>query len=97
MSEKPEIIFLKRRQQNEQQNYEKVFTITNYQGNTNSNHSTILLHISHGCYKKIRLIQAKTKKLLVFPVVMYKCESWTIKKAEYQRIDAFELWFGEDC
>ena len=56
MSEKPEIIFLKRRQQNEQQNYEKVFTITNYQGNTNSNHSTILLHISHGCYKKIRLI-----------------------------------------
>ena len=27
-----------------------------------------------------------------FPVVMYGCESWTIKKAEYQRIDAFELW-----
>ena len=29
---------------------------------------------------------------MVFPVVMYRCESWTIKKAEYQRIDAFELW-----
>ena len=31
-----------------------------------------------------------------FPVVMYGCESWTIKKAEHQRIDAFELWCGED-
>ena len=31
-------------------------------------------------------------KGMVFPVVMYGCESWTIKKAEYQRIDAFELW-----
>ena len=31
---------------------------------------------------------------MVFPVVMYECESWTIKKAEHQRIDAFELWFG---
>ena len=30
---------------------------------------------------------------MVFPVVMYGCESWTIKKAEHQRIDAFELWF----
>ena len=30
-------------------------------------------------------------KVLVFPVVMYRCESWTIKKAECQRIDAFEL------
>ena len=29
---------------------------------------------------------------MVFPVVMYRCESWTIKKAEFQRIDAFELW-----
>ena len=32
-------------------------------------------------------------KAMVFPVVMYGCESWTIKKAERQRIDAFELWF----
>ena len=31
-------------------------------------------------------------KAMVFPVVMYGCESWTIKKAEQQRIDAFELW-----
>ena len=31
-------------------------------------------------------------KAMVFPVVMYGCESWTIKKAEYQKIDAFELW-----
>ena len=36
---------------------------------------------------KIHLVKA-----LVFPVVMYGCESWTIKKAECQRIDAFELW-----
>ena len=32
-------------------------------------------------------------KATVFPVVMYECESWTIKKAERQRIDAFELWY----
>ena len=31
-------------------------------------------------------------KVMVFPVVMYGCESWTIKKAEHGRIDAFELW-----
>ena len=31
-------------------------------------------------------------KAMVFPVVMYGCESWTIKKTEHQRIDAFELW-----
>ena len=36
---------------------------------------------------KVRLV-----KLMIFPVVMYGCESWTIKKAEHQRIDAFELW-----
>ena len=36
---------------------------------------------------KVRLF-----KKMVFPVVMYGCESWTIKKAECQRIDAFELW-----
>ena len=32
-------------------------------------------------------------KVMVFPVVMYGCESWTTKKAEHRRIDAFELWF----
>ena len=31
-------------------------------------------------------------KAMVFPVVMYRCEGWTIKKAEHQRIDAFKLW-----
>ena len=36
---------------------------------------------------KLRLVKA-----MVFPVVMYGCESWTIKKAEHRRIDAFELW-----
>ena len=36
---------------------------------------------------KVRLVKA-----MVFPVVMYGCESWTVKKAEHRRIDAFELW-----
>ena len=35
-------------------------------------------------------------KAMVFPAVMFGCESWTIKKAERRRIDAFEMWFGED-
>ena len=37
-------------------------------------------------------IVCQTIKAMVFPVVMYDCESWTIEKAEHQRIDAFELW-----
>ena len=37
---------------------------------------------------KVHLVKA-----MVFPVVMYGCESWTIKKAEHRRIDAFELWY----
>ena len=37
---------------------------------------------------KVHLVKA-----MVFPVVMYGCESWTVKKAEHQRIDAFELWY----
>ena len=45
---------------------------------------------------KIRDITLPTKvclaKVIVFPVVMYGCESWTLKKAECQRIDSFELW-----
>ena len=36
-------------------------------------------------------------QVMVFPVVMYGCESCTVKKAEYQRIDAFELWFWRRC
>ena len=41
----------------------------------------------HYLSMKVHLVKA-----MVFPVVMYGCESWTIKKAEHQRIDAFELW-----
>ena len=36
--------------------------------------------------------KARLVKAMVFPVVMYGCESWTVKKAEHQKIDAFELW-----
>ena len=46
--------------------------------------------------KKQRYLFAKKCMPMVFPVVMYECESWTIKKAECQKIDAFELWCGED-
>ena len=42
---------------------------------------------THYFVNKVCLVKA-----MVFPVVMYGCESWTIKKAEQQRIDAFELW-----
>ena len=38
-------------------------------------------------------LPTKVHLAMVFPVVMYGCESWTIKKAEHQRIDAFELWW----
>ena len=38
------------------------------------------------------LTKVQLVKAIVFPIVMYGCESWTIKKAEHQRIDAFELW-----
>ena len=48
---------------------------------------------------KSRAITLPTKvhlvKAMAFPVVMYGCESWTVKKAEHQRIDAFELWCWE--
>ena len=40
---------------------------------------------------KVHLVKA-----MIFPVVMYGCESWTIKKAEHQRIDAFDCGVGED-
>ena len=47
-------------------------------------------------YCRVALISHASKVMLkttmVFPVVIYRCESWTIKKAEHQRIDAFELW-----
>ena len=40
---------------------------------------------------KVHLVKA-----MVFPVVMYGCKSWTIKRAEHGRVDGFELWFGDD-
>jgi len=46
-----------------------------------------MLKSRHYFAKKVHLVKA-----MVFPVVMYGCESWAVKKAEYQRIDAFELW-----
>ena len=42
------------------------------------------------------LTKARIVKAMVFLAVIYRCESWTIKKAEHQRIDAFELGIGED-
>ena len=58
------------------------------------------IHVSWPCgahsYSHNRDITLPTKvhivKAMIFPVVMYGCESWTIKKAECQRIDAFEVW-----
>ena len=44
-----------------------------------------------GKLTKVRLVKA-----MVFPVVMYGCESWTVKKAERRRIDAFDCGVGED-
>ena len=52
---------------------------TNLDSMLQSRHSTLPT--------KVRLVEA-----MVFPVIMYGCESWTIKKAEHQRIDVFELW-----
>ena len=49
----------------------------------------------HGILKSTDITlptQVYLVKAMVFPVVMYGCESWTIKKAEHQRLDAFELW-----
>ena len=44
-----------------------------------------------GIYTYIQL-KVRLVKAVVFPVVVYRCESWTVKKAECLRIDAFELW-----
>ena len=52
-----------------------------------TNLDSILKSIDITLPAKIRLVKA-----MVFPVVMYGCESWTVKKAEGRRIDAFELW-----
>ena len=56
-------------------------------GNVITNLDSILKSRDITLPTKIRLVKA-----MVFPVVMYGCKSWTVKKAECQRIDAFELW-----
>ena len=53
-----------------------------------TNLDTILKNRDLTLSTKVRLVKA-----MVFPVVMYECESWTIKKAEYRRTDAFKLWY----
>ena len=53
---------------------------------------TLLVHVSIITVKIVK----NCTKAMVFPVVMYGCESWTVKKAEHRRIDAFELWCCED-
>ena len=46
-----------------------------------------------GCFLILAIVNNATIiKAMVFPIVMYGCESWTIKKAEHRRTDAFELW-----
>ena len=56
-------------------------------GNNGCNLDSILKSRDITLSTKVHLVKA-----MVFPVVMYGCESWTVKKAEHQRIDAFELW-----
>ena len=56
-------------------------------GNKSYNHPSILKSRDITLQTKVCLVKA-----LVFPVVMYGCESWTINKAERRKIDAFELW-----
>ena len=56
-----------------------------------TNLDSILKSIDITLPTKVHLVKA-----MVFPVVMYGCESWTVRKAENRRIDGFELWFGED-
>ena len=43
------------------------------------------------------LTKFRILKVMVFPVVMFRCESWTMKKVEHQRTDAFELWCCRRC
>ena len=57
-------------------------------GKVRTNQDNILKSRDITLPTKVRLVKA-----MVFPVVVYGCENWTIKKAECQRIDAFELWF----
>jgi len=59
-------------------------------------HVSLSILVSLVCMPSSYFVTLPTKvglvKAMVFPVVMYGCESWTVKKAERRRIDAFELW-----
>ena len=59
--------------------------------NLDSIHKHKHIKQKHYFVNKVHLVKA-----IVFPVVMYGCESWTLKKADHRRIDAFELCVGED-
>ena len=52
----------------------------------------VCIYIKCYSFDIILLTKVHLVKVTVFPVVMYRCESWTIMKAEHQRTDAFELW-----
>ena len=52
----------------------------------------VSMELSFGGDENILELKVRLVKAMVFPVVMYGCESWTIRKAECRRIDAFELW-----
>ena len=75
--------------------YTHTHTHTHIHTHTHTHTHTILRFFSHSILKsrditlppKVRLVRA-----MVFPVVMYGCESWTMKKTECRRIDAFQLW-----
>ena len=79
---------------------EVISTILSSRSLIHSSVSNILLLIPSYSILKSRDITLPTKvcliKVMVFPVVMYGCESWTTKKAEHRRIDVFELWCRED-
>ena len=55
-------------------------------------HEFSCVHISLSVWPCTLPTKVRLVKAMVFPVVMYGCESWTVKKAEHRRIDAFELW-----
>ena len=72
------------------------FATTNYGSLLLIMYLTLNIYLPKDSILKSRDITLPTKvrlvKVIVFPVAMYGCESWTVKKAECQRVDAFELW-----
>ena len=64
--------------------------LPSFTGNDNHRKNPLLWYAN--CYSIVSGQVRRLVKAMVFPVVMYGCESWTVKKAEHRRIDAFELW-----